>query len=204
MKKKSKPKKSNFKKIASFLLEFRGLKYIQRASIPYLRGPVKENIAEHCFYTTLIGWTLAKLEKLDQDKVIKMCLIHDLAEARGGERNLINKFYSSPLNELKMLGEISENYSIKDFKLTELFQEFDKQKTKEAKVARDADVLSQLIWEKECFDMGNRKAAKWVDFSLSRLKTKSGKKLGQELKKADSDEWWMNIFKRYILHTKFL
>ena len=30
--------------------------------------------------------------KGDEDKIIKMCLIHDLAEVRGGEKNLINKW----------------------------------------------------------------------------------------------------------------
>jgi len=204
MKKKSKTKKSNLKKLADFLFELRVLKRSPRASIPYLRGPVKENVAEHSFYTTMIGWLLAKLEKVDYDKVVKMCLIHDLAEARGGERSLVNKFYSQPLNEPLMIREICNDHNVKNFQINSIFEEFDEGKTKEAKVAKDADVLSQLIWEKECLDMGNQKAKKWIDFSLSRLRTKSGKKLGQELKKADCDEWWMSIFKRYILHTKFL
>ena len=76
-------KKSKMEKLANFLLELRALKHIPRASLAYLKGPIKENIAEHCFFTTMIAWALAKLEKADQDKVIKMCLIHDLAEGRG-------------------------------------------------------------------------------------------------------------------------
>ncbi|MBZ9571931.1 HD domain-containing protein [Patescibacteria group bacterium] len=197
-------KKSNVEKLANFLLELRVFKYAPRASISYLKGPIKENVAEHCFFTTMIGWVLARLEKANENKVIKMCLIHDLAETRGGERSLINKFYSQPLNEPKMIQEICQDCSLEDFQFTKLFREFFEEKTKEAKVAKDADILSQMMWEKECLDLGNQKAKKWVDFSLSRLKTKSGKKLGRKLKTVDSDEWWMEIFKKYILKTKFL
>lgn len=103
-----------------------------------------------------------------------------------------------------MIREISKDHNLKDFQMESLFQEFSERKTKEAKAARDADILSQMMWEKECLDMGNQKAKKWINFSLSRLKTKEGKALGRKLKTADSDEWWLEIVKRYILHTKFL
>ena len=107
---KSKASLEKIKNLVNFLLESRILKYLPRASLPYLKGPLKENVAEHSFYTTIIGWILAKLEKADEDKVLKMCLIHDLAEARGGERNLINKFYTQPLNEPRIIEEITKNY----------------------------------------------------------------------------------------------
>jgi len=61
-----------------------------------------------------------------------------------------------------------------------------------------------MLLEKEIFDSGNQKAKKWLIVSLSRLKTKSGKKLGELLMKIDSDEWWLKIAKKYILLTKFL
>lgn len=195
---------SKVEKLVNFLFETRILKYLPRASLPYLKTPLKENIAEHSFYTTIIAWILAKLEKADENKIIKMALIHDLAEVRGGERNLINKFYTQTLNEPKIVKEVSKDHDLKNFGISKLFQEFSKEKTKEAKIARDADVLSGMLLEKEVFDSGNQKARKWLIVSLSRLKTKSGKKLGELLVKTDSDEWWLQIAKRYILLTKFL
>jgi len=186
------------------LFETRILKYLPRASLPYLKIPLKENVAEHSFYTSIIGWILAELEQANKDKVIKMALIHDLAEARGGERNLINKFYSDPLNEPKIVDEISETYDLKNFEIKELFKEFFEEKSKEAKIVKDADVLAGMLLEKEVFDSGNKKAKKWLDVSLSRLKTKSGKELGKLIFQTDSDEWWLEVAKKYLPFIKFL
>ncbi len=201
---KSKASLEKIKKLVNFLFESRILKYLPRASLPYLKGPLKENVAEHSFYTTIIGWILAKLEKADEDKVLKMCLIHDLAEVRGGERNLINKFYTQPLNEPRIIEEITKDYKLKDFSLEKLFKEFYKEKTLEAKISRDADVLAGMLLEKETLDLGNQKAKKWLAVSLSRLKTKKAQQFGRELIRTDSDEWWMKLVRKYILGTKFL
>lgn len=199
-------KKLNLKvgNLINFLFETRILKYIPRASLCYLRSPFSENVAEHTFYVTIIGWILAKTEKADEEKVIKMSLIHDLAEARGGERNLINKFYAPILNEPKIIQAISNGHNLKKFEIEKLFKEFYEEKTKEAKITKDADILANMLLEKEVFDSGNQKAKKWLLVSLSRLKTKSGKTFGQLLISTDSDEWWLKIAKKYLLLTKFL
>jgi len=192
------------KNLVNFLFETRILKYIPKSSLHYLRSPFQENVAEHSFYVTIIGWILAKMEKADEDKVIKIALIHDLAETRGGERNLINKFYSQTLNEPRIIKEISKDHNLKNFEIEKLFEEFFEEKTKEAKTAKDADILADMLLEKEVFDSGNKKAEKWLVVSLARLKTKSGKNLGKLLIGTDSDEWWLQIAKRYILLTKFM
>ena len=204
MERKVKKLNSKIEKLANFLFETRILKHTPRASLPYLKTPLKENVAEHSFYTTIIGWVLAKLESANENKIIKMALIHDLAEARGGERNLINKFYSEPLNEPKIMEEIALTYGLKDFEIKEIFEEFFKGESKEAKIVKDADVLAGMLLEKEVFDSGNKKAKKWLDVSLSRLKTKSGKKLGKFILQTDSDEWWLEVAKKYLPLTKFL
>lgn len=201
---KSKASLEKIKKLVNFLFESRILKYLPRASLPYLKGPLKENVAEHSFYTTMIGWILAKLEKADENKVLKMCLVHDLAEVRGGERNLINKFYTQPLNEPKIIQEISKTYKLKDFSLEKLIKEFYAEKSLESKLVRDADVLAGMLLEKETLDLGNQKAKKWLVVSLSRLKTKKAQQFGRELIKTDSDEWWMKLVRKYVLGTKFL
>jgi len=108
----------------NFLWETRILKYMSRAGLHYLKGPAREDAAEHSFYSAIIGWILAQLEGADENKVIKMCLIHDLADARGGERNLINKFYSQLPDEPKIIQEINKQHRLKDFPLRKLFEEF--------------------------------------------------------------------------------
>ncbi|OIO44765.1 MAG: phosphohydrolase [Candidatus Nealsonbacteria bacterium CG_4_10_14_0_8_um_filter_35_10] len=195
---------SETKKLVDFLFETRILKYLPKSSLSYLRSPFPENVAEHTFYVTIIAWILANLEKADENKIIKMALIHDLAEVRGGERNLINKFYSQTLNEPRIIKEISKDHNLKNFGIEKLFEEFFEEKTKEAKITKDADVLADMLLEKEVLDSGNQKAKRWLAVSLSRLKTKGGKDLGKLLIGTDSDAWWLQIAKKYILLTKFM
>ncbi len=197
-------KQKDIKEIVNFILEYRALKHLPRASLVYLKGPIKENVAEHSFYVTIISWLMARLEGGNEDKAIKMGLVHDLGEVRGGEKNLINKFYTTPLNEPGIIKEISRDYEFKKFPLFELFQEYNEAKTPEAKIAKDADILAQMLLEKECYELGNQSASKWLYFSLTRLKTKLGKKLGKHLIKVKGDKWWLEINKKYILKTKFL
>lgn len=189
------------KKAANFLFELRILKYIKRAGLFYLKGPVEESVAEHSFYVSLIGWILAKLEEVNQDKVLRMCLVHDIAETRGGERNLINKFYTKVSDESKIAKEMAEDV---DSEIPALVKEFWLGKEKEVQVAKDADVLAQMLTEKDCLDLGNTKAKKWLEASLKRLRTKSGKELGKELIEADADRWWMELVKKHIEKVEFL
>jgi putative hydrolase of HD superfamily len=192
-----KKENSRIKKLANFLFETRILKHTPRACSYYLKGPVKENIVEHLYFTTIIGWILAKLENVDENKVIKMCLIHDLVDTRGGPRNLIMKFYNPLPNEQKIIKEISEDHNLEFIPLENLFNEYFEHKTKEAIVAKDADILARMLLEKECLDLGNQKAKKWLEYSFKRLETKSGKELGKALIETDSDEWWLKIVERY-------
>jgi putative hydrolase of HD superfamily len=194
MKKKESPK---IKKLADFLFETRILKYIPRAGLQFLKGPIKENLAEHTFYTAMAAWVLAKTEGADEEKVIKMALIHDLAEGRGGDRDLIHKIYGGEIEERKIIGEISKDHELKEFKIENLIEELLQGKTLEAKIVKDADVLSEILMEKDCFDLGNRKAKKWLEYSFKRLKTISGKELGKALIETDADEWWLKIVEKY-------
>lgn len=204
IKKNNKPSAKTIENIANLIFEYRALKHLPRACLPYLKGPIQENVAEHSFYTTIIAWLLARLERGDIDRIIKMALIHDLAEVRGGERNLINKFYTYPLDEVKIFKEISKDYSIQDCQFPELVKEFSEGKTRESKIVKDADILSQMLLEKENYEMGNRLASKWLVQSVIRLKTKGGKQLGRKLIELESDKWWLEIDKKYLLKTKFL
>jgi putative hydrolase of HD superfamily len=192
-----KKENSRIKKLANFLFETRILKYTPRACSYYLKGPVKENIVEHLYFTTIIGWILAKLENVDENNVIKMCLIHDLVDTRGGPRNLIMKFYNPLPNEQKIIKEISEDHNLEFIPLENLFNEYFEHKTREAIVAKDADILARMLLEKECLDLGNQKAKKWLEYSFKRLETKSGKELGKALIETDSDKWWLKIVERY-------
>lgn len=195
---------SKIKKLTDFLLEYRSLKHIRRGGLQYLRGAVNENAAEHTLYTVIIAWILAKMEKANEEKAMKMALVYNLAEIRSGEKNLINTFYSQPKNESKIIEEINKDYNLSIFGLVKIFKEFSGKKNKEARVVKDADIISGMLLEKEALDYGSQKVKKWLTISLNRLKTKSGKELGKSLITADADDWWLKIAEKYIMITKFI
>lgn len=189
------------KRIVEFIFEIRILKYIRRAGLHFLKGPIDENLAEHNFYVTMLAWILGKLERTDIERTIKMALVHDIAETRVGERNLVCKFYTKTPDEVKIVEEMIRGLEMEE--AGKLVKEYKLSGTLESQVVWDADVLAEMLMEKDCLDLGNKNAQKWLDASVERLKTKSGKQIGRQLLDVDADDWWLKIVKKNIGKVEF-
>lgn len=174
--------------IANFLFEVGMLKKTPRSGFQFL-GSGAESVAEHVLRTLFIGYALCKLEDdVDESKVLKICLFHDLPEARTGDMNYVNKKYVT-VNETKAVRELTETLSFgEDIKA--LIDEFNDKKTKESLIAHDADQLSLIIQLKECGDLGNKYSNEWIAFAIKRLSTTNGRILAESILKTDSSEWW--------------
>jgi len=82
------------KDIANFLFETGMLQKTPRSGFQFL-GSGCESVAEHTLRTIFIGYALCKLDpEVDESRVMKLCLIHDLPETRTGDMNYVNKKYS--------------------------------------------------------------------------------------------------------------
>jgi putative hydrolase of HD superfamily len=178
------------KNIANFLFEAGMLKRTPRSGFQFL-GTGAESVAEHIFRTTYIGYALGKIDtNVDVDRLIKMCLFHDLPEARTGDLNYVNKKYVEA-NEKKALTDLAQTLPFGN-DISELVQEFIDGKTKEARMARDADQLEMILALKEYKDLGNKYADEWLEFSLKRLQTEPAKKLAESILITDSSLWWFS------------
>lgn len=178
------------KNIANFLFEAGMLKRTPRSGFQFL-GTGAESVAEHIFRTTCIGYALGKLAKnVNVDRMIKMCLFHDLPEARTGDLNYVNKKYVEA-DERKAVQDLSATLPFGN-ELKELIEEFIEGKTEEAKLARDADQLEMILALKEYKDLGNTYAEEWLSFSLKRLQTDSAKQLAATILETDSSLWWFS------------
>lgn len=71
------------KRDIEFLYEIGCLRFIPRAW-QQLLVPSGANLAEHILRVMWIAIVIAKYEKADIDKVIKMALVHDVSESRTG------------------------------------------------------------------------------------------------------------------------
>ena len=94
------------KDIANFLFETGMLKRTPRSGLQFL-GSGKESVAEHSFRVVMIGYTLATLNPgVDENRILKMTLLHDILETRTGDLNYVNKKYLE-IKEEKAVDELA-------------------------------------------------------------------------------------------------
>lgn len=174
--------------IADFLFEVGMLKKTPRSGFQFL-GSGCESVAEHILRTLYIGYVLCKMDpEADERKVLRLCLMHDLPEARTGDLNYVNKKYVT-VDEKKAVRELAEPLFF-GAEIEESIDEFNERETKEALLARDADQLSLILQLKECGDLGNRYSREWIRFAVLRLTTENARKLAEEILDTDSSHWW--------------
>jgi len=77
--------------LSDFLFEVGMLCKTPRSGCQFL-GSGRESVAEHVLRTVFIGYALCKLNpSLEELRVLKMCVFHDLPEARTGDMNYVIK-----------------------------------------------------------------------------------------------------------------
>lgn len=174
--------------VANFLFEVGMLKRTPRTGFQFL-GSGSESVAEHIFRTTYIGYCLAKMTAgVDANKIIRMCMFHDLPEARTGDLNYVNKKYVKA-NETKAINDLAQTLPFGD-DIKDLLTEYKEAKTPEAILAHDADQLELILCLKEYKDLGNKYADEWLSFAVKRLKTEVAKNLAETILQTDSSLWW--------------
>jgi putative hydrolases of HD superfamily len=158
-----------------------------------LTDDLSDNIASHSFRVTWIGMILAKMEKVNVDRVVRMCLLHDLPESRSGDQNWVHKKYVKVFEE-EIIESQFDNPLFDDLK--ELACEYSERKTPESIVAKDADLLDQVMLLCEHAWSGNKEAELWLasDNQSKMLKTKSAQKLSEMIKKTRPSKWWSSLW----------
>ena len=181
------------KEIVNLLFQARLLKSIPRSGYHFL-GAGSESIAEHTFMTAFIAFVMSQMdEKVDAQRLVYMALVHDLAETRTGDLNTVHKTYVTA-DEKKAISDSIQNLTFGRL-IENLVQEFNKGKTLEAKLARDADQLAFIFDLKALSDIGYESPKKWIQPVIERLQTDIAKSLAETVLKTQWDEWWL---KKYL------
>ncbi|MCR4795334.1 MAG: HD domain-containing protein [Ruminococcus sp.] len=135
-----------------------------------------ESVAEHSWRISLMAMLLkSEFSDIDIDKVIKMCLIHDLGECFTGDIPTFAKTNDDRKREDILLESWIESLSegIKG-EFSVLFAEMNAQQTKEAKLFKALDKLEALIqhnespldtWSENEFELNKTYAFDTVAFS---------------------------------------
>jgi len=173
-------------KIVNFVFEIGTAKNVIRSHHQYLRN-ANDSIAAHSFRTAIIGLVLADLEKADKDKVVRMCLLHDLAELRTGDANFVNSFYRTE-NEEKAIKDQWSNVPVGK-ETIELLKEYNKRKTKEAVVAKDADNLDQIFLQREYLPENSSDLKRWHNHIVQKIRTISARRIADLALKTNPLKW---------------
>lgn len=182
-----------FERYAKLLFESALLKRIQRTGYAYL-GTGGENVASHSYGVVFCAWILSEIcrENLNKEKLFKMALIHDLAETRIGDFNAVNKIYNKA-DERRALEDAFSETPIKE-EILSIWEEYRKQKSLEAKLVHDADVIDLIIQLKEQKDLNNPYAEKWIEYAKKRLITDEAKNLVEAILNTEWCSWWLEYF----------
>jgi len=161
------------KDLLNFLIEVGKLKRIKRKGWVLRDVKDPETIAAHTFRMTIMAWLFCSKKKLNLDKILKMCLIHDLCEVCAGDttpydkilpknkkqwKKIINKWprlskiekektflkkYQKEDKALKKL--ISDLPTSLKKEITNLWNDYEKGLTREGRFVRQLDRIENLL-----------------------------------------------------------
>lgn len=110
-----------------------------------------ESVAEHSWRLGLFAMLVAnEFPEADMDKVIRMCLIHDLGEAFTGDIPSFEKTQSDEAKEENVLDEWVASFPEPDRSQWQaLYEEMNALETTEAKIYKALDKMEALIQHDE-------------------------------------------------------
>ena len=193
-------KKSDITRIADFLFEIGTLRKVARAHRQtLLEDDLTDSIATHSFRSAFIAWFIAKQESANPERALLMALLHDFDEIRSNDHNWVHKKY------VKVFGDEIARDQFLGLPGGEVFEElvgeYFGRKTKEARIAKDADLLDQILLLREYAWRGNKEAELWLKSKLKKknqnhnsFSTETAKKLLKELYRRNPSDWWKDIW----------
>lgn len=113
----------------------------------YTKNGRKESVAEHSWMATLMAFFIRdEFPEADMDKVIRMCIIHDLGEAFTGD---IPSFYKTKENEETeenlLYGWVKTLPEPYQAEMLSLYQEMAARETIEAKIYKAIDNMEAVV-----------------------------------------------------------
>jgi putative hydrolases of HD superfamily len=188
------------KRDIEFLYEVGGLRKVPRSWQQVLTHRVA-NISEHIFRMTFIAWTIAIEEKADVEKVIKMCLTHDVAESRATDIAFMHRQYVTRNEELAFEHIFAETTI--GGEVHGLVGEYEERLSLEAKIVKDADNLDVDLELREHARLGDPVA---LDMQKNhrptiikeKLYTETAKRMWHEIQESNPDSWHQGLTENWI------
>ncbi len=187
---------------ADFLFEAGTMRKLLRAHRQtLLTDDMSDNIATHSYRAALIGWIIAKKERADPYKVVMMCLLHDFGEVRSNDHNWVHKRYVKVFDEEIINEQLG---TLPDPELAALVREYELRESAESVIAKDADLIDEVLLLREYEWQGNREAALWLtgksgepgdtNAQRKKLRLESSRRLAESIVARAPSDWWNELW----------
>jgi putative hydrolase of HD superfamily len=176
-----------------YLYELGLLKRLPRAGWLVAGIDHPESVAEHSFRTAIIGYLLAGIEGADPARTALLCLFHDTQESRIGDVPLVGKRYvvtaPNPQVTADQVAAFPEEIGEA---VRALVDDYERQDSAEARLARDADKLECLIQAREYQAQGHD-VQPWVESAAAALRSETARRFADAFRQARPDQWWKSF-----------
>ena len=174
------------------MYELGALRLIPRQWHRFHMGTVAD-LADHHFRVLWLALLIAKREKakIDTEKMMKMAIVHDIAESRTGDADYLSRQYVIR-NEDLGIADMLEGTSLRD-EFLRLHHEYEARECLEAKIIKDADNLDVDLEIQEQASLGKSLPANWArnsnDAGSRSFYTKAAKAMHLAIYKANPHDW---------------
>ena len=179
------------KRDLEFLYEIGALRLIPRQWQRF-HLPNVQNLAEHHYRVIWLALLIAAREKKgDTEKIMKMALMHDIAESRTGDVDYIARQYVTR-NEEQGIKDMLDATALKG-EFLKLWHEYEARESIESKIVKDADNLDVDLDLREQGASGHQLGKAWKEerawVGNNRLFTKTAKQLHKEIWQSNPHDW---------------
>lgn len=121
------------------------LKELKRTGWVLRKVPNPESVADHSFRTSIMALLLSDKSNLDKNKCVQMALIHDLSESIAGDITPHEKISEEEKYEIEKKAIESLFKEVDGKNIIELWEEYEKCESPEAKFVNELDKMEMLI-----------------------------------------------------------
>ena len=137
--------------ILNFLKTAANLKKISRQGwIDKLSLDNPESVADHSYSMAIMGMVISDLQNYDSEKIIKMILLHDLAESKIGDHTpeQLNKEKKNKLENNAFDEIIKDLPNLIKLQYLQIWQEYQENNSLESKIVHQIDKLEMALQAK--------------------------------------------------------
>ena len=134
-----------------------------------------ESVADHSYNTTVMAMVLSDLKEFDTEKILRMALLHDMAESITGDftpeaisKKDKRKMENNAMQDIltKLPSKLASNY-------TKIWKEYQNGNSKEAILVHEIDRLEMALQARKYSDDGYPKEKLEMFFSTAKKEIKS-------------------------------